>query len=110
VRESEAHKIAGFATLGLTAATAITGALDTDIHEPLGYATLGASALTLSLGGIGYGQYAKFYWPHVLMSALATAGYAVSAFALEGGDTEHIATGAASAALMGAAVLYLVLR
>jgi hypothetical protein len=110
VRESEAHKIAGYATLGLTAATAITGILDSDIHEPLGYATLGASAVTLSLGGIGYGEYARVYWPHILLSALATAGYALDAFVLEGGSTGHIATGATSAALLGTAILYLVLR
>jgi hypothetical protein len=110
IQDTGAHKIAGFATLGLAAATAIAGALDSDAHPSLGYATVGASALTLTLGGLGYRDSIRSIWPHVLMNTLAATGYALNAFALEGGSNEHIATGAASIALMSGAILYIVLR
>ncbi len=110
VEETGAHKIAGFVTLGLAATTAILGAFETDLHPAFAYATTGASVVTLSLGVVGYGPYWKSVWPHILMNALAVAGYGLTAFVLEDGSPEHIATGAASVGLMCGAALYIALR
>jgi len=111
VVESQAHRIAGYVTLGLAATTAVLGILEADdVHQGFAYATTGASAVTLSLGVIGYGRSWKSVWPHILMNALAVTGYALNAFVLEGGSPGHIATGASSIGLMGAAVLYIALR
>ena len=111
VEETKAHKIAGFATLGLAATTAILGILEVeDVHPAFAYATTGASVVTLSLGVVGYGQYWKSVWPHILMNALAVTGYALNAFVLEEGSPEHIATGATSVGLMCGAVLYVALK
>ncbi len=111
VGETGAHKIAGAVTLGLAATTAILGALEVeDVHPAFAYATLASSAVTVSLGTIGYGKYWKSVWPHPLMNMLAVTGYALTAFVLEPGSPEHIATGATSVGLMCGAVLYIALR
>ena len=104
IRETGAHKISGFVTLGLATAAAASSFFGEEVHEPLAYATTGMSVVTLTLGTIAYADYFPVAWPHIVLNALGTTAFLINAFALEGGSTAHIATGAAGIASMFAAL------
>lgn len=105
------HRWSGYVTLGLTTATAILGALESEYHYLVAGPTAAAAAVTVSLGSIAYRDRLSRFWPHSLLATLATAGMFTNLFLLEGGSQAHIATGVASAALLyGAYASVLILQ
>ncbi|MFW5689499.1 MAG: hypothetical protein ACOC1U_08000 [Spirochaetota bacterium] len=96
VRETKAHQISGYVTLGLATTTAIMGIAGYEYHPIAGVATAASSVVSLSLGSLAYSDQLGFYWPHAVLAGIATAGFVTSVFFLDGGSTAHIATGVAS--------------
>lgn len=106
---TNAHRLGGYATLALAGTTVTLGLLGVPVHPYLGYATAGFAATASVMGTIAYADRARYFWPHPLLNAVATTGFILNAFLLEGGSAPHIATGIASATAMAGAYLSIVL-
>jgi hypothetical protein len=108
VRESGAHQIAGYATLGLSVTTATLGLLRVDVHPVFGAATATFSFSAATLGLIGYRQHLSYAWPHAVLNGVAATGFLLNAFAFEGGSRAHITSGLTATASVIGAVSYII--
>ena len=108
VRETGAHKIAGYAGFGLAVTTVTLGALESGAHPYFGLATAGVTVSATGLGLIGYGENLSVAWPHAVLNGIAATGFLLNAFVLEGGSPAHIASGIAATASMTGAIGYII--
>ncbi len=98
-----AHRIAGYATLGVATTTMILGLSGVDVHPYFGGATAGLAITTATLGTIAYHDRLSVVWPHALLNGIAATGFLLNAFVFEGGSPAHITSGIVSvASLYGA--------
>jgi hypothetical protein len=100
IDRTNAHRVAGYVTLGLATTTAALGLFGGEYHWLAGTTTAAAATVSVSLGAIAYGDRLSYFWPHALLAGLATAGFVTNAFFLEGGSPAHVATGIASVATL----------
>jgi hypothetical protein len=110
IDRTNAHRISGYVTLGLATVTATLGLLDVPAHPILGISTAASASVTLGLGSIAYRDRLSRFWPHAVLTGVATAGFLTNVILLEGGSTAHVATGIASTATLFAgygAILFL---
>lgn len=102
IDRTNAHRISGYVTLGLATVTATLGLLDVPYHPIVGISTAASASVTLGLGSIAYGDRLSRFWPHAVLTGVATAGFLTNVILLEGGSTAHVATGIASTATLAA--------
>lgn len=101
IQRTGAHRIVGYTTLGVATTTAALGLFGvTAVHPYAGGLTAGLSVANVTMGLIAYGDRLSSFWPHALLNTVATTGFLVNAFFLEGGSPAHIGTGIGSLALM----------
>ncbi|TVR59872.1 MAG: hypothetical protein EA426_05945 [Spirochaetaceae bacterium] len=103
------HRIGGYTTMVLLAATVTAGALEWDVHPILGYSTLGAATITASMGFIAYRGMLRFVWPHALFNTIGFTGLFLNAFVLEPGSTEHRISAAVAASSFGLGYISIIL-
>jgi len=94
--EKNLHRIGGYTTLGLLAATGTAGFTGWEGHPYLGYSTLGSAALSSIMGTIAYKDLLPVIWPHVLFNSVGITGLVLNTFILEPGSLEHKVSGAAA--------------
>ncbi len=102
IDRTNAHRISGYVTLGLATVTATLGLLDVPYHPIVGISTAASASVTLGLGSIAYSDRLSRFWPHAVLTGVATAGFLTNVIFLEGGSTAHVATGIASTAALAA--------
>jgi hypothetical protein len=101
VERTGAHRIVGYTTLGVATTTAALGLFGvTAVHPYAGGLTAGLSVANVTLGLIAYRDRLSYFWPHAVLNTIATTGFLVNTFFLEGGSPAHIGTGIGSLALM----------
>ncbi len=109
IRRNDLHQIGGYVSLGLVAATGVSGLLGFEYHSIIGYAALG-SAFTSSLAGsIAYLDRIDEVWPHMLFSAVGIGAMVANAFILEKGSLEHRLSGVAATASFAAGYVSIIL-
>lgn len=106
---TNAHRIGGYATLGLASTTAALGLLGVEVHPYFGYTTAGFSATAAIMGTIAYSDRLRRIWPHAVLNGLATTGFLLNAFVWEPGSRAHVATGIASVSSLAGAYISIVL-
>lgn len=113
IADNQVHRIAGYTTLGLMTATAVSGLVGwTEAHPYLGATTAAAATTSSLLGSLAYRDRLGIIWPHAVLNGLGVTGLLLNAFVFDYGSTVHRATGIASAGAMlgGYAAILLILR
>ena len=96
IDDTNIHRIMGYVTLTAATVTAGLGLFGVEVHPYVGLATAGLSATSTALGVIAYRDRMSYAWPHAALNGLATTGFLLNAFALEGGSRAHVAAGIGS--------------
>jgi hypothetical protein len=110
LRQSGAHQISGYVTLGLATTVAVMGFLGSELHPVAGWGLAGGSAVSLALGSISYRDRLPEIWPHAVLASLATTGFFLNALGVfPFGSQEHVIVGATSAGLLAGAYVAIVL-
>ena len=110
IDDTNAHRIGGYATLGLATVTATLGLIGADVHPGFGYTTAGFAVTSSLIGTLAYYDRASYAWPHILLNGIAATGFVLNAFVFEGGSPAHIATGITSLLSMYGAYGYIILK
>ncbi len=110
LRQSGAHQISGYVTLGLATTVAALGLFGSDLHPAFGWGVAGTSVVTLALGSLAYRDRLVEIWPHSLLATLATTGFLMNAFGVfPFGSQEHVITGITSVGLLYGAYVTILL-
>jgi hypothetical protein len=109
IRENNLHRIGGYVSLGLVAATGTAGFLGLDFHPVLGYAALGSAAVSSLAGTLAYSHRIDEVWPHMLLNGIGIGAMVLNAFVLEPGSTEHRISGIVAAGSFAGAYVTIIL-
>jgi hypothetical protein len=109
IRQNNLHRIGGYFTLGMVAATGTAGVLGLDIHPVLGYATLASAGMSSIAGSIAYRDRLETVWPHLLLNGVGIGALVLNAFVLEPGSVEHRLSGAVAAGSFAGAYISIIL-